>query len=145
MRPNQNNQHFQGCPHMLNDDNDIQRAIQMSLMESDLNNRSSAPITPPSRNSVKLNDKINFSDNDSNFYKFDDDEYNRVIQESLLEHNSKHKEISFDDALEISKKENEINQQIRNEIHNKELLRSILHRLKGVDPSDPIFNEFFAE
>lgn len=148
-RREQNNRYTGGRAHGLDNMNDFQNAIDMSLNEAGLSRHVSAPLAPHNQSSGILNNSNNYSDDYSNLNpdNFDDmDSFQRAIQESLLEQKPKTKEISFEDALEISKKETELHQQIHDEIYNqKGLLRSILHRLNGVNPFDPIFNEFFTD
>lgn len=145
-----NNPRFQGQPRTLNDNinNSQQRTARSN--ESSLIRQESAPIASLNERPLPHVGNVGYSEDDSSYfaeknYSYDES-FQRALQESLLEQNLGPKEVSLEDALEISRKEAEINQQIHDEIFNqKGLLKSILLRLSGVDPSDPIFSEFFTE
>lgn len=164
--------HFRGIPRSLRERSDVllQRALELSLREATLNRLPSSHTALDNMNNqnnalhqvdnVQHNHNIHFTaTNEVNSNKIENsngvlvdeyfnemDDYQRAIQESLLAQNSKPTEFSLEDAQEISRKEYEINQQIHDEIYKqKGLLRSILFKLNGVNPYDPIFAEFFNE
>ena len=53
------------------------------------------------------------------------------------------REMTFEDIIEQSKREERETENIRKFISNKELLTNVLKELNGVNPDDECFNEFY--
>ena len=95
----------------------------------------SGPIEPVVTNEI-VNDFRNEIDN--NFGNETTNDFrNEVANDNINEIENKQQDealSSFDDEMFV---------EIKKIIYNPEKLQSVLHRLKGVNPNDPIFDEFY--
>lgn len=68
----------------------------------------------------------------------------RAIAESLREQQQiADEERRMQEIIEQTKREEEETRRIREFVRNREYLQTVLATLKGVDPSDPIFEQFY--